>query len=106
MSSVVRRYGPSTFVAQWRSKPSGVTSRVGSEAAPLLTSTSSLASRSSNAAANARTEACEERSRLMTLTEVAAVPSVMSCRVASPRWALRQARITWAPMRASSRAVS
>jgi hypothetical protein len=58
------------------------------------------------AVAKARTEASEERSMPMTLTAVAPVLSVISIRASSPRWVLRQPRITSAPMRASSRAVS
>jgi hypothetical protein len=100
------RCGPSTLVAQWRSNPSGVTSRAGKEAAALLTSTSSLANRSWKTAAKSRTDAGEERSIPMTVTDVAAVLLTIACLATSPRGVLRQPRITSAPMRASSRAVS
>jgi hypothetical protein len=94
------------LVTHWRSKPSGVSSRAGSDAAALLTSTSSLANRSPNAVAKARTEASEERSVFMTVTAGVAVLSAISLLASSPRCVSRQPRMTWAPKRASSRAVS
>jgi hypothetical protein len=57
-------------------------------------------------AAKSRTDAGEERSIPMTVTDVAAVLLTIACLATSPRGVLRQPRITSAPMRASSRAVS
>src|SRR4029077_12516234 len=97
---------PRTLVPNWSSKPSCVSRRGGAITPALLTSRSRLSCAEANSPANARTDARLARSSGRSSSEASAeAVRCTSCSAFSPLTVSRQASATFAPLRASSRAV-